>query len=1364
MSKYAREYRDVSSKDIDGISDLVVWAPIKQGFIEAFSNVTYETRLRVVAEALHNVRKSAREHELIEPFSDTAKRILSLLDFRIGIVDRDLFQVQPGTEKNPEQSFRPRKYMYLVATFDGPWEPYMRLIWEPLGAFLDLVLCNCEGYVPSIDHDFETYAQWVRDNQLDSAIFYSTSGLTVKDKIYLSDIEEVQRSNSGPVGFETIAQHSIRHPDDVAKGIRDSQSGRLLAWKLGLEALNVLFKLADYYPGDDVEIGDGRYLLRAARRLLNDYDFPGLPGDLKRLYKPQLDWYRLGSVDHNRRVERDPEFDECEIQKGLLTSYDNEEFITSHGALLLIRVKDPELTKLFLEFFPFSWEGEPAKSALTNTFFGQIFTNVAFSYGGLEKLGVPERELRTFPKEFRQGMQERAALLGDKYGNHPRRWRLPVRNGPFASDYNDRPVELSEIDITIQVRSGFSAKEFITNTFQSFSNIARNLRTANGKEDGPRTFEEELARRFISEHNIQHSKVANLLNVDPFDQEIPLSFDWFNQVFAQRDGERSARPLIEMFILYVATLGEFFGFEVVCVEDMCRPDADQIAQRANDTAPNLSEAIDHFGFRDGISQPVLVDKVAKDAPPDHVTRGELFYGYKNMRGDTHRPEQRDDLKYRSSFLVVRKMRQDVKYFREFENAHSPKLIDALVGRKKGPAGTPLIGAANGLNDFTYESDPKAKMCPFSAHIRLSNPRGEDHGRKHPMILRRGMSFGGRYDEENEDHRSEVVPQRGIVFMAYCASIAEQYEVIQRWLNAGNPTGVSSAQNDPLTGAHPANGPQLFRCQIDGAVQQVQIEKPFVTLDWGHYFFVPSRTSLNKIASFKTDQDTDHERQLSGEEIITQIEQLPDNVQRDEWKRLLEDHLTKDPAEHDITPRVWEAIDARGGAIRIESGIAFDSGDEKPTHKKDSTQKVVLVTSQKHIMDVFKNECLTGGSGDSSSPVRPFSSREQYERISREGAFGTIYVSLDSPCPHLATTASQQSRYHNEAYPTNSFLMKHTLNDAIHDGFLAGQTVLNELKAVTEKLNPLPRSRALEFKLELGHQYIQRALANLCHTWFGIPDYKEIEAGSWDWRKSRSPVCPGDFLSPSRHAFYPRPTTTIEKYGLKHGSALRDAVRQYVKDHWDEPTLMKGKIASQMHDALRKQATGERPGAPDVDYKELMGRNLIGIMIGALPPMDANLRFAMLEWLNEETLWRLQSDFRQQKQSLGLVDAAKAALNDPLVRAMCLRPAPDLIYRVANEDFDFDGVTVRKDEMVILCLSAAMQALIRENKPSVELVFGGNRKDQSGTPLATGDHPQHACPAQDMAMGGMIGIIAALLDAGTIQAMPASLIVGVSDWT
>src|SRR3546814_3488683 len=42
-------------------------------------------------------------------------------------------------------------------------------------------------------------------------------------------------------------------------------------------------------------------------------------------------------------------------------------------------------------------------------------------------------------------------------------------------------------------------------------------------------------------------------------------------------------------------------------------------------------------------------------------------------------------------------------------------------------------------------------------------------------------------------------------------------------------------------------------------------------------------------------------------------------------------------------------------------------------------------------------------------------------------------------------------------------------------------------------------------------------------------------------------------------------------------------------------------------------------------------------------------------------------------------------------------------------------------------------------------------------------PDHACPGRKLAMGAMLGVVAALLDAGRIQAQPAGLIVRVSDW-
>ena len=170
-----------TSKNIDGITDLVVVAPIKDGFINSYENITYATRLRLVAEALNRVRVTAREYEKLTPFSDVTERILTLLDFRIGVLDKDFFSLDStGRAEERDAGPQARRYLYLTATFDGAWEPYMRLIWKPLGPFLDLPFCNCEDYITTGDHGFDEYAQSRRDNQIDSAIFYSTTGLTVR--------------------------------------------------------------------------------------------------------------------------------------------------------------------------------------------------------------------------------------------------------------------------------------------------------------------------------------------------------------------------------------------------------------------------------------------------------------------------------------------------------------------------------------------------------------------------------------------------------------------------------------------------------------------------------------------------------------------------------------------------------------------------------------------------------------------------------------------------------------------------------------------------------------------------------------------------------------------------------------------------------------------------------------------------------------------------------------------------------------------------------------------------------------------------------------------------------------------------------
>jgi Dyp-type peroxidase family len=56
----------------------------------------------------------------------------------------------------------------------------------------------------------------------------------------------------------------------------------------------------------------------------------------------------------------------------------------------------------------------------------QTSLTVAFSYHGLEALGVPQPSLESFAPEFRDGMAARAALLGDVGESSPTNWESPL--------------------------------------------------------------------------------------------------------------------------------------------------------------------------------------------------------------------------------------------------------------------------------------------------------------------------------------------------------------------------------------------------------------------------------------------------------------------------------------------------------------------------------------------------------------------------------------------------------------------------------------------------------------------------------------------------------------------------------------------------------------------------------------------------------------------------------------------------------------------------------------------------------------------------------------------------------------------------
>jgi len=310
-----------------------------------------------------------------------------------------------------------------------------------------------------------------------------------------------------------------------------------------------------------------------------------------------------------------------------------------------------------------------------------------------------------------------------------------------------------------------------------------------------------------------------------------------------------------------------------------------------------TSAAEPFGFRDGMSQPIVedVDWHAKRGGEPPIRAGEFMLGYLNEYDNypptiTVAPETdlrnvlaenvhggtRKDFGRNGSFLVCRKLAQDVGCFWKFAEETAGKLLgnadaaerDALkiqiaakmVGR--WPGGAPLVlspdrddPALQDANGFLYAyADPKGMRCPVGAHIRRSNPRdslvpdpqtSSEVVRRHRLI-RRGRPFGTPWTGTEDGQ------ERGIVFIAINADIQRQFEFIQQtWVNSPKFEGLYN-NPDPISG----NNEGTFQ-KRNGTGEMILPGSPlrtricgiprFVQVRGGGYFFVPSMRALRYLA-------------------------------------------------------------------------------------------------------------------------------------------------------------------------------------------------------------------------------------------------------------------------------------------------------------------------------------------------------------------------------------------------------------------------------------------------------------------------------------------------------------------------------------
>jgi len=377
-------------------------------------------------------------------------------------------------------------------------------------------------------------------------------------------------------------------------------------------------------------------------------------------------------------------------------------------------------------------------------------------------------------------------------------------------------------------------------------------------------------------------------------ESAPARWDWGN----------GANPVDAILLV--------FERERPAVEALARQATEHAARCGLEIAATLEAGTlpgrkEHFGFRDGISQPALRNANLPGARPgvlgpdreeNGVEVGDFLLGHRDgygqrsegaslpadvagasiLRplGDGGPPHFGHD----GSYLVVRQLEQDVAGFwtavrdaADEAGADPIWLASRIVGR--WPSGAPTVVARKSdapewsdHNAFGFAgSDPHGFACPPGSHIRRANPRDwllaprpADASRLASLhrLIRRGRPYGDPLVPDLAPEKLLVASRddgrRGLQFLCFNASLERQFEFVQSsWLEQRKFGGLRD-ETDPVAGSDPESG---MRFHVPGLGRPVQLRglARFVRVRGGAYFFLPGLAAVDWLLQTAPDRAT-----------------------------------------------------------------------------------------------------------------------------------------------------------------------------------------------------------------------------------------------------------------------------------------------------------------------------------------------------------------------------------------------------------------------------------------------------------------------------------------------------------------------------